>query len=123
MRRILLSTLFCCALALPAAAAPVPAATPAAPAPATPAAPALQFKDIGKITSWQPGGDFVMYVQTDKGNWYKVSLYEPCMRLFPGKDPTFATETDEQMNRASSVMIARHKCQVTSITPSAAPAH
>jgi hypothetical protein len=120
MRRFVLPIAAACAFAGTAfagAAFAAPADTAPAAAPAKP----LLFNDIGGIVGWQPGGDFTMFVHTDKGNWYKVSLYEPCMRLYPGQDPTFMTETDENKQRDSAVMISHHKCQVTSITPSQAP--
>jgi hypothetical protein len=114
-------------LASPGLALAQSSSPPAAPQPkaasTAPAAQPLQFNDIGNIKSWKATGDHVLYVQDDKGQWYRVHMYQPCMKLYPGKTPTFITETDPQTNiRTSAVMIDRRKCQVTIITKGEPPA-
>ena len=100
-------------------------AVPAKPAPAK-TAPAPQqffFKDLGGIKSWRPTGDHELYVKDGNGQWYRVHMYEPCMKLFPGKNPTFVTQRDiETGQRSNAVMIERRKCQVTSVTKGEPPA-
>jgi len=101
------------------ATAPAAAAKPAAPGAAKPATPAPQmyyFKDLGKIVTWRPTGDHELYVKTEANEWYRVHIYEPCVKLFPGKTPVFLTETDDRNVRSNAARFDRSKCIVTDIT-------
>jgi hypothetical protein len=81
----------------------------------------LQFADIGKVESWRPGGARLIYIRDGKEQWYRVGLLEPCMDLFPGKEPTFITLTDTQGQRYSAVVIERRQCTVTELAKLDAP--
>jgi hypothetical protein len=76
----------------------------------------LQFADIGNVATWRPGGARLIYIKDNANQWYRVDIVEPCMDLFPGKDPTFITLTDTSGTRYSAVVIERHQCDVTKIT-------
>jgi hypothetical protein len=88
----------------------------AAQQPATPPSKALQFADIGRVLSWRSGGGKVVFIKDAKEQWYKVDMLEPCMDLFPGKQPTFITLTDTQAQRYSAVVIERRQCTVLGIS-------
>ncbi len=82
----------------------------------------LQFRDIGSVVSWQPGGDHDLYVKDAQNRWYKVHLLEPCLKLYPDQQPVFDTEIGQQTHEVESfVMFGRYQCTVTSIAPSAEP--
>ena len=81
----------------------------------------LQFNDIGRVLSWRPAGPRLIYIKDAQEQWYKIELLEPCMDLFPGKDPTFITLTDTAGQRYSAVIIERHQCSVTDLAKLAAP--
>ncbi len=83
----------------------------------------LQFNDIGRVPIWRPAGPRLIYIKDAKEQWYKIELLEPCMDLFPGKDPTFITLTDTAGQRYSAVVIERHQCTVTDLAklPAAPP--
>ncbi len=76
----------------------------------------FQLVDIGKVKSWKPGGPRMLYLKDSNDQWFKVETVEPCMDLYPGKDPTFVTLTDTAGLRYSGVIIERHQCDVTKIT-------
>lgn len=83
-------------------------------APARPA-PKLQFADVGAVAAWKPGGPRLLFIEDKKNQWYRVDLLEPCMDLFPGKEPTFVTETDLEGQRFSGVELEHHQCTVTNL--------
>jgi hypothetical protein len=95
---------------------PATAVAPAKTAPAAAAPKTYQFDQLGKIATWRPTGDHELYVKNEANEWYRVHLYEPCIKLFPGKTPTFQTETDENNVRSSAVQFEHSKCIVTDIT-------
>ncbi len=81
----------------------------------------LQFNDIGRVLNWRAGGGHLIYIKDAQEQWYKIEMLEPCMDLFPGKDPTFITLTDTAGQRYSAVVIERHQCTVTDLAKLAAP--
>lgn len=93
-------------LIVPAAAA-APAAVPAK-APAV-----LQFSDLGGVMAWRRGDkDTVVYVQAKDNAWYRVDMYETCMKYPTDKGIRFVTEVDDAGQRVSRVVVGRYICTV-----------
>ncbi len=116
---IRISTLLATLLfAAPALAQPVPTI----PAKVKPSMPGdLQFADIERIASWRPGGPRLVYLKDGNDQWYRADIVEPCMDLFPGKDPKFITLTDTQGKRYSALVIERRQCDVIKFEKTAKP--
>ena len=81
----------------------------------------FQFSDIERIASWRPGGPRLIYLKDGNNQWYRVDIVEPCMDLFPGKEPKFITLTDTQGKRYSAVVIERRQCDVIKLEKTAKP--
>ena len=83
---------------------------------------AMQFDQMGAVKSWRAGGDNIVFVQDQTGQWYKAVLNETCMSLNTRNGVSFVTEVDPATNqKVSKVMVDRHICTVSSLTKSDAP--
>ncbi len=81
----------------------------------------FQIADIERIASWRPGGPRLVFLKDGNEQWYRVEIVEPCMDLFPGKDPKFITLTDTQGKRYSALVIERRQCDVAKLEKTAKP--
>ena len=81
----------------------------------------FQFADIERIASWRPAGPRLLFLKDGNDQWYRVEIVEPCMDLFPGKDPKFITLTDTQGKRYSALVIERRQCDVAKLEKAAKP--
>ena len=107
------------AFALFALADPAAFAAQATP---TAAGQGMQFDQMGAVKSWRAGGDNIVFVQDQSGQWYKAVLYETCMALDTKKGVSFVTEVDPATNqKVSKVMVDRHICTVSSLTKTDSP--
>jgi hypothetical protein len=96
------------------------AAEPAKTAP--PAAKPLQFGDLGGVMAWRRGDkETVVYVQGQDNAWYRVDMYETCMKYPTDKGIRFITEVDDFGDRVSKVVVDRYICTVLEITKVDAP--
>lgn len=108
------------ALALASAAV---AAEPAKPAPAKPAATKtaaakpLHFRDLGGVKGWRAGEkDTIVYVQGQDSAWYRVDMYETCMKFVNDKGLRFITEEEIPGQQLSKVVADKYICTVLEIT-------
>jgi hypothetical protein len=111
------------ALALASAAI---AAEPAKSAPATAtktsAAKPLHFRDLGGHKGWRKGDkDTIVYVQFQDNSWYRVDLYETCMKFVNDKGLRFVTEEEIPGDPTSKVIADKYICTVLEITKVDAP--
>lgn len=103
------------------------AAQPATPAPAKPVATKtavkpLHFSDLGGVKSWRAGDkDTIVYVQVQDNAWYRVDMYETCMKFVDDKGLRFITEVDDTGDRVSKVVAGRYICQVLEVNKVDAP--
>ena len=83
------------------------------------AAPAkeIHFRDLGGVKSWRKGEkDTVVYVQVADNSWYRVDLYETCMKFVNEKGLRFITEEIETGERLSKVIADKYICTVIEMT-------
>lgn len=121
--RILIATAATMAFSLPAGAAePAKPATPkAAPAKPTPANPApvkpIHFRDLGGVKGWRAGEkDTIVYIQVADNSWYRVDMYETCMKFVNDKGLRFITEEDVTGELVSKVIANKYICTVLEMT-------
>lgn len=82
----------------------------------------LLFSDLGGVQSWRRGDkDTVVYVQGQDKFWYRVDMYETCMKFLNDKGIRFVTEEDEFGERISRVVVDRYICRVLEINKVDAP--
>jgi len=82
--------------------------------------PDLRISDVGAVTDWRRGSDTVAYVQNVKGDWYRVDMEAPCMKLDTSKGVRFLTEVGEA-GKYDVVEVAHHQCGITGITKASPP--
>lgn len=121
--RILIATAATLAFSLPARAAePAKPATPKA-APSKPAAanPApvkqIHFRDLGGVRGWRAGEkDTIVYIQVADNSWYRVDMYETCMKFVNDKGLRFITEEAATGELVSKVIANKYICTVLEMT-------
>lgn len=121
--RILIATAATLAFSLPAGAAePAKPATPKA-APAKPAAAnpgpvkQIHFRDLGGVKGWRAGEkDTIVYIQVADNSWYRVDMYETCMKFVNDKGLRFITEEDVTGELVSKVIANKYICTVLEMT-------
>ncbi len=121
--RPLITTTAALISALAAAAAAPARAAPADTAPSKPAAKPIHFRDLGGVKGWRAGGkDTVVFVQVQDNSWYRVDLYETCMKFVNDKGLRFITEEVETGQRVSKVIADKYICTVIEMTKVDTPA-
>ena len=117
MRYFRLSIASAAALAFASAAI---AAEPARSAPAatkTSAAKPIHFGDLEGVKAWRKGEkDTIVYVQIADNSWYRVDLYETCMKFVNDKGLRFITEEEIPGQRVSKVIADKYICTVLEMT-------
>jgi hypothetical protein len=121
--RILIATAATLAFSLPAGAAePAKPATPKA-APSKPAAASqapvkqIHFRDLGGVKGWRAGEkDTIVYIQAADNSWYRVDMYETCMKFVNDKGLRFITEEDVTGELVSKVIANKYICTVLEMT-------
>jgi hypothetical protein len=124
MRYLRLSIATAAALAYACvAAAAEPARTAAVKAvPAKTAVKPLHFRDLGSVKGWRAGEkDTIVYVQAQDNAWYRVDLYETCMKFVNDKGLRFITEEIETGELYSKVIADKYICTVIEMTKVDAP--
>jgi hypothetical protein len=103
------------------AAEPARSAAPAKAAPAKAAKP-IHFRDLGGVKGWRAGDkDTIVYVQVEDNSWYRVDLYETCMKFVDDKGLRFITEEIETGELYSKVIAGKYICTVIEMTKVDAP--
>lgn len=126
--RVLIATAAALAISLAASAAePAKPATPkAAPAKAAPEKPApvkaIHFRDLGGVRGWRAGEkDTIVYIQVEDNSWYRVDMYETCMKFVNAQGLRFITEEEVTGERVSKVIANKYICTVLEMTRLDAP--
>lgn len=121
--RILIATAAALAFSLTVSAAETakPAPAKAAPAPSAPVK-QIHFRDLGGVKGWRAGDkDTIVYVQAADNSWYRVDLYETCMKFVNDKGLRFITEEPVTGERVSKVIADKYICTVLEMTKLDAP--
>jgi hypothetical protein len=104
------------------AAEPARNAAPAKAAPAKTAVKPIHFRDLGGVKGWRAGDkDTIVYVQVQDNSWYRVDLYETCMKFVDDKGLRFITEEIETGELYSKVIAGKYICTVIEMTKVDAP--
>lgn len=106
-----------------AASAAAPADSSSAAVTAKPKAPKpIHFRDLGGVKGWRKGEkDTVVYVQVQDNSWYRVDIYETCMRFVNEKGLRFITEELIPGQLVSKVIADKYICTVLEMTKLDAP--
>jgi hypothetical protein len=103
------------ALAGPAFAAPPP--PPAAPGEEV----SIPFVNFGGVRSFEEDGTDALYLQDSRRRWYRAELIGPCRELPWAFGIGIDTRGSPSVDRFSSLIVGRDRCQLTSLTRSGPP--
>jgi len=110
------------AFAATAVAAAQPSSAPAPSVAHTSIAKPLHFRDLGRVKDWRKGEkDTIVYVQVEDNSWYRVDLYETCMKFVNDKGLRFITEELIPGRMVSKVIADKYICTVLEINKIDAP--
>lgn len=110
------------AIAAAIAALTVSAAS-AAPTPAPAKAPeaSIPFVNYGGIRDWQAVDAETLYVQDSRRNWYRATLFAPCIDLRFAHAIGFETRGLDRFDRFSTLRVGDQRCHVRSVVRSEGP--
>ncbi len=119
------------ALSLPAVSAidtpPGSAATPTAPAAGTapdaaaaastapPKEASIPFANRGGIYNWGVVDNRTLLIQGRNRQWYKATLFAPCIDLPFAQSIAFKTSPSGSFDKFSSIVVRRQRCSLTSL--------
>lgn len=82
----------------------------------------IHFSELGGVKGWRRGEkDTIVYVQVADSSWYRVDLYETCMKFVNDKGLRFITEEEVPGQRLSKVIADKYICTVLEMTKVDAP--
>ena len=73
------------------------------------------------MLDWRPDGSRALYIRADTGRWYHATLENDCPRLANRSNIRFVAAPNGDFDAYSAVVADGWRCQVASITASAAP--
>jgi Family of unknown function (DUF6491) len=98
------------------ALAGTPAATgTAAPNPASAKEASIPFANHGGISSWAVVDNRTMLIQGRNRQWYKATLFSPCIHLPFAHTVGFKTNPGGSFDKFSSIIVRRQRCSLTSL--------
>ena len=74
------------------------------------------------MLDWRPDGRRALYIQAETGRWYHATLETDCPRLHNQSNVRFIGAPNGDFDNYSAVIADGWRCQVASISESAAPA-
>jgi hypothetical protein len=104
----------------------VPVSKP--PAPTTPVVdPAtsearIPFANHGGIYNWRAVNDRTLLIQARTRQWFKATLFAPCIDLSFAERVGFESNADGTFDKFSSIRVRKQKCSILSLVPTQAPA-
>ena len=102
-----------------AAANPAPAAAPAERPLGVDAR--IPFANSTGIRNFQPDGDDALWIEGQRGEWYRAELFGPCIGLDHATKVGFVTRGTSTLDRFGQVVVDGSKCQISRLVTSAPP--
>jgi hypothetical protein len=81
----------------------------------------LSFPNSGNIRDWRADGTEALYVQDNRGQWYRAALFGPCNELMTANQIAFLTRGPDQLDKYSTIVVRGQRCSFNSFVTSAAP--
>lgn len=111
-------SMFLAAVAALAIGGAAQAATPDSPLPQQASVP---FVNHHGIRDWHAADDRTLYVQDNRHQWYRATLFARCFELPFAQMIGFETRGIDSFDRFSSIRVRGERCQVSSLVASSAP--
>ncbi|MCE7797601.1 DUF6491 family protein [Sphingobium sufflavum] len=81
----------------------------------------IPFPNSGAIRDWQPDGASALFVQDQRGHWYRATLIAPCTDLPTASRIAFLTQGADQLDKYSSVAVQGQRCAFSTLVTSDRP--
>ena len=96
-------------------------AVQAAPRPPLPAQASIPFVNHDGIRDWNATDDRTLYVQDRGRQWYRATLFSPCIDLPFAQSIGFETRGIDTFDRFSAVRVRGERCAISSLERSDPP--
>ncbi len=81
----------------------------------------IPFVNHNGIRDWHATDTRTLFVQDNRRQWYRATLFAPCFDLPFANAIGFETRGIDRFDRFSAIRVGRDRCKVSSLTPSDAP--
>ena len=81
----------------------------------------IPFANSTGIRNYQADGDNALWIEGQRGEWYRAELFGPCIGLDHAMKVGFVTRGTSTLDRFGQVLVDGSKCQIASLVTSAPP--
>ena len=81
----------------------------------------IPFVSFRSIRSYRPVGDTVVFLQDQRRNWYRATLFGPCFNLGRSLRIGVDTRFGNTLDNSSSFVVGRERCRIQSLVHSEPP--
>jgi hypothetical protein len=81
----------------------------------------IPFVNHNGIRDWRAADSRTLYVQDQRRQWYRATLFAPCVDLPFAQTIGFETRGIDRFDRFSSIRVRGERCSVSSLELSAPP--
>jgi hypothetical protein len=82
----------------------------------------IPFANQGGIYNWRAVNDRTLLIQARNRQWFKATLFAPCIDLQFAQRVGFESNADGSFDKFSSIRVSKQKCSIVSLVPTEAPA-
>jgi hypothetical protein len=82
----------------------------------------IPFANHGGIYNWRAVNDRTLLIQAQNRQWFKATLFAPCIDLAFAQRVGFESNPDGSFDKFSSIRVRKQKCSILSLVPTEAPA-
>jgi len=82
----------------------------------------IPFANQGGIYNWRAVDDRTLLIQAQNRQWFKATLFAPCIDLPFAQRLGFESNPDGSFDKFSSIQVRKQKCPILSLVPTQAPA-
>ena len=82
----------------------------------------IPFANQGGIYNWRAVNDRTLLIQAQNRQWFKATLFAPCIDLPSAQRVGFESNRDGSFDKFSSIQVRKQKCPILSLVPTQAPA-
>ncbi|WP_312160485.1 DUF6491 family protein [Phenylobacterium sp.] len=81
----------------------------------------IPFANTTGIRNFRADGDNALWIEGQRGEWYRAELFGPCIGLNHAVKVGFVTRGTNTLDRFGQVLVDGSKCQISSLVTSAEP--
>jgi hypothetical protein len=81
----------------------------------------IPFLSFRSVRTYRPVGDDIVYLQDQRRNWYRATLFGPCYNLSHSLRIGVDTRYGNTLDSTSSFIVGGERCRIQSLVHSDAP--